>query len=348
MDPKKTLPIIVVIGALLVGCQTSPAVLEEPILADTDLIPEGMSADQVATLSSLEQVDDYPLYTMTYTADYSDLGAGSGFLPGFQNQADWACSLFAVYGDPDDMLFGRNFDWDFSPGLLLYTDPEDGYASVSMVDIHYLGFGHDDAYGLTDLPLEDLERLLSSPYLPFDGLNEAGLAVGMAAVPDGNMAPDPEKETIDSLLVIRKILDEAATVEEAVQIIRSYNIDWEGGPPLHYLVADDSGRSALIEFSRGKIIVLENQEDWQMATNFLVSEALADSATQYWRYGMISERLDESGGRINSGEAMTLLEDVSQNNTQWSVVYRITPGEVRIAMGRDYSRIHQFDFWPAK
>ena len=58
------------------------------------------------------------------------------------------------------------------------------------------------------------------PALPFDGMNERGLVVGMAAVPDGNMPPDPGKETIDSLQVIRRMLDQASTVDEAVAIMQ--------------------------------------------------------------------------------------------------------------------------------
>jgi Flp pilus assembly protein TadD len=33
------------------------------------------------------------------------------------------------------MFYGRNFDWDFSPALLLFTNPPDGYASVSRGDL---------------------------------------------------------------------------------------------------------------------------------------------------------------------------------------------------------------------
>ena len=54
--------------------------------------------------------------------------------------ANWTCSLFAALGDDQEFKFGRNFDWEYSPGLLLFTNPLDGYASVSMVDIAYLGF----------------------------------------------------------------------------------------------------------------------------------------------------------------------------------------------------------------
>jgi hypothetical protein len=340
--------ILLIIAALLVGCQSSPVVLEEPPIVDPALIPEGMSVEEAATLISLEQVDDFPLYSMVYQADYSSPGIASGSLLGFYHQADWACSLFAVFGNQDEMLFGRNFDWDFSPGLLLFTDPADGYASVSMVDLYYLGFGEERAQGLTDLPLEDLENLLIAPFLPFDGLNEAGLAVGFAAVPDRGREQDPAKETIDSLMVVRKILDGAATVEEAAAIIQEFNINWGSGPALHYLVADASGRSVLIEFSKDEILILENQDPWQAATNFLVSEARGEPAAQCWRYGLITERLENSLGELSGEEAMALLEAVAQPNTQWSVVYGSSAGEVRIAMGRDYSEIHRFPFIPGQ
>ncbi len=339
---------LLISAALLVGCQSSPVALDESPVVDPALIPEGMSVEEVATLISLEQVDDFPLYTMVYQADYSSPGITSGSLPSLYHQADWACSLFAVFGNQDEMLFGRNFDWDFSPGLLLFTDPTDGYASVSMVDLYYLGFGEERAHGLTDLPLEDLENLLIAPYLPFDGLNEAGLAVGFAAVPDRGMEQDPAKERIDSLMVVRKILDGAATVEEAAQIVQAFNIEWGSGPALHYLVADASGRSVLIEFSKDEILMIENQEPWQAATNFLVSEAQGEPAAQCWRYELITERLENSQGELSGEDAMALLEEVAQANTQWSVVYGISAGEVRIAMGRDYSEIHRFPFVPGQ
>jgi hypothetical protein len=57
---------------------------------------------------------------------------------------------------------------------------------------------------------------------------------------------------------------------------------------------------------------------------------------------VISERLEHNRGEITADQAMALLEDVAQQNTQWSVVYEISAGNVWIAMGRDYSSIHLF------
>ena len=210
---------------------------------DSTLTP---NEEETATLLSLEQVNDYPLYTMHYFGTYAgearsyrpvDLSKPTIALTQTSCRVTWGCSLFAALGDEKNRLFGRNFDWQFSPALLLFTDPLDGYASVSMVDIEYLGFEGDRSRNLTDLPLAERQSLLDAPSLPFDGMNEKGLAIGMAAIPAEDMPYDPQKRTIDHLEIIREILDHAGTVDEAIDIFKSYNIDM-GNVPLHGLLKD--------------------------------------------------------------------------------------------------------------
>jgi len=304
--------------------------------------PAGLTPDQVAALQSLEKVDGYPLYTMRDTGAYDQLPPPPVSTAGPAAPA-WSCSLLAALGDPAGMLYGRNFDWDYSPALLLYTDPPDGYASVSMVDIAYLGFTGQRAATLLDLPLEELVPLLYAPILPFDGMNEAGLAVGMAAVPASAMPSDPDKETLDSLRVIREILDHAATVDEALAILGSYNIDWGSGPPLHYLVADRAGQAALVEFYQGEMVVFPNEAPWHAATNYLRAAAGPSPRGQCGRYDRIAARLAETEGQLSGAAALELLADVAQPGTQWSVVYGLTTGAVSVCMGRAYETVHSWD-----
>ncbi len=351
---------------LLVGCRVptstpippaatpTPSSTSIPTTAPTvEKRADGLSAEEAATLSSLEQVDDYPLYTMHYYGAYDQQVASAEGIEGLVSanprrpnpaalSPAWACSLFAALGEADNMLYGRNFDWEYSPALLLFTDPPEGYASVSMVDIAYFGFGGSKAGGLTDLPLTRRRELLRAPFMPFDGMNERGLTIGMAAVPPGQMRPDPDKETIGSLMVIRKMLDQAGDVDEAVAILQSYNIDMGGGPPLHYLIAAPSGRSVLVEFYQGQMIVIPNERPWHMATNFLRASAGESAAGRCRRYDKLNRQLTQAEGQISTPKAIDLLAEVSQEGTQWSVVYKMNSGDVNVIMGRQYGNLHTF------
>jgi hypothetical protein len=88
--------------------------------------------------------------------------------------------------------------------------------------------------------------------------------------------------------------------------------------------------------------VFENNQPWHSATNFLLSAFEDPKNGHCWRYDKINARLNEVNGLLDWKAAMDLLADVSQSNTQWSIVYQMAYGEVNISMGRDYEIIHTF------
>ena len=356
---------LALIVLLLVACgpplPISTQVRTTRAVASTDDPLLSKSEREAATLSSLEQVDDYPLYTMRYYADYNQRAAAADRADGVwashvetlqepvgermtvgEPVPSWACSLFAALGDAENMLYGRNFDWRFSPALLLFTDPPDGYASVSMVDIAYLGFEGARAGTLTELSLAERQSLLDSPFWPFDGMNERGLVVGMAAVPESEVPYDLGKEAIDSLVVMREMLDHAGNVDQAVAILQSYNVEWDGGPALHYLIADSSGRSVLVEFYEGELVLIPGEAPWHLATNHLRATADDSGSSGCPRYDKMHHRLSEAQGRLATPEAIDLLAEVAQGGTQWSIVYGMSTGQVDVIMGRKYGEVHVF------
>ncbi len=351
VNMKRRLPQIFILLVLLGGCMPLPSPAPTAPAATEPANNQPLTEDEIATLSSLERLDDYPLYSLHYQGDYdlpsiseTNAALARGYAAGDPSSSTsaWGCSLFAALGDPQKPLYGRNFDWNFSPALLLFTDPPDGYASVAMVDMEYLGFEPQQLLDLTDLTLEARQPLLYAPALPFDGMNEMGLAVAMAAVPPGDMQPDPQKHTVGELGVIRLVLDHAASVDEAVEILGSYNIDM-GEVPIHYLIASANGESALVEFYQGEMHVFRNENPWQLATNFLVAGTDGQPQGQCPRYDHISQRLQALEGRSTVEEALSILDEVSQGtagsetSTQWSVVYDMSAGEVHIVMGQKFA-----------
>ena len=110
---------------------------------------------------------------------------------------------------------------------------------------------------------------------------------------------------------MRLVLDRAASVDEAIAIFRHAAVDFTGGPPLHYMVADATGAGAVIEYVRGRVHVLRDQ---RVMTNFvLTGDAPADDRYRTPRRG--------SG----STDALRLLERVKQPHTRWSVAYDLAP-----------------------
>jgi hypothetical protein len=335
------LMILFVLLLLLIACSvTTPVATITPTstaMPTKDL--SGLSPDVTITLSSLTMLDDYPFYVMHYVGQY-DYPQIRSTLP---TGTEFSCSLFAALGETGDMFYGRNFDWDFSPALLLFTNPPDGYASVSMVDLTFLGIDSIAARTLTDLPLAERTALLEAPSMPFDGMNEYGLTIGMAALPDGYLDDasfDPSRPTIGSIGIIRQALDHARDVDEAVMLFQQYNIDFAGGPPIHYLIADPTGKAILIEFYQGEMIQLPNEDPWHLATNHMCYLAEGDGGCP--RYHTISERLTTLNGQLDPGSTMQLLSDVKQSVTQWSSVYNMTNGDINVAISGFYDTAYKF------
>ena len=88
--------------------------------ASPEIAPEefGLTSNEVASLASLEEVDDYPLHVMhRYAPEPLVSAAADRTRAGSAQAHGWGCALFAAVADQSSMVFGRNFDWEFSPAL---------------------------------------------------------------------------------------------------------------------------------------------------------------------------------------------------------------------------------------
>ncbi|MEU8332758.1 linear amide C-N hydrolase [Micromonospora sp. NPDC048839] len=327
---RRTLPAVAAALLLaLTSCATSgpagPSHVGSPAATPAASRQDAAQAEQ--TMASLRRVDDLPLYEMTYVGAY-DPTVGTDAAP----PSPFGCSLFVAAGDPARPLFARNFDWDANPALVLRTDPPDGYAAVSLVDISYLGVGAD--------PAGD-RRLLDAPLLPFDGMNERGLAVGLAADDAATARPVAGRPTVGSVRILRLVLDRAATVDEAVAVFTRHNLDFDGGPPLHYLLADASGASAVVEFVDGEMRVERGTGGWQALTNVPVAGVPEQRRREDRRYGQIAAVLTDAGAVVDADAAHRILAAVRQGHTRWSVTYGLRSGEVRLITAGGGERRYQ-------
>ena len=321
--------------------------------------------NELRSLMSLEKVDKYGMYQMTY---YGDYGFDEFLEVGARNDADIeafvtkrllkglpinlgvtgdGCTAFVVKNESGDILFGRNFDFLYAPSLQLYTAPNNGYASVSTVNLAFAGYSGDN---LPDGSFFNTFLTLAAPFLPFDGMNEKGLAIALLAVPKAEVPYNPDKITLNTTTAIRLVLDKAATVEEAIELLKQYNIYFSGGIECHYLIADASGHSVIVEYVNQELCVVESETEYQIASNFIAYNGLniGEGFTEFERYDRVQNAIEENDGILEVSGAIQLLADVGVfdgdiDKLQWSVLYNLTTGKGGIFANRKTNNIIEFN-----
>ncbi len=271
-----------------------------------------MFGGELKTLGTIEKIDDYPLYTMDYAADYGleeflEQGGASNdaelidfvvsrLLKGLPIQIelpDLACSTFNAETPEGEALFGRNFDLEFSPGMMVRTTPKDGYASISMVNLAFIGYGEDK------LPEDFASSIVSlaAPFAPLDGVNEKGLAVGVLLIDTEATHQETERVDITTTTAIRLMLDRCATVDEAVDLLSQYDMHASGNRCYHFQIADASGDSVVVEYIDNETRLVEpGEEGYQAATNFLLTPGDYDFGGGQDRYETVMSALDAADG----------------------------------------------------
>lgn len=278
-------------------------------------------------------------------------------------ESDIGCASFTAVTESGDRLFARNYDFAKTNVCITLTNPGgDRHASFSTVDLKYLGLD-------TEKNVEGLMNkitCLAAPYVPLDGINDAGVSCSILMTYQGepennNAVPtdqnDPGKDDITSTTMLRMILDYADDVDEAVELIKQYNLHDSANTSFHYMIADATGKSAILEWVNGtdatdndgskrELVVTyntgddnigekEGASDFQWVTNFIIQPNYYNSDEEKAgldRYDQIYSDLSATNGVVkDEWAAMDILETVGRRSwipgTVWtvhSVVYNLT------------------------
>ena len=279
-------------------------------------------------------------------------------------ETDIGCSSFIAQTPSGDILFGRNYDFDKTNVCLTFCDPVEGrHKSFSTVDLNYVGMDID-----SDVEsLMDKITCLAAPYAPLDGINDAGVSCGIFMSYQGEQTvatnqQDAAKDNITSTTMLRMILDYADNVDEAVELVQKYNLHDSANTSFHYMIADATGKSAILEWvpadgvtdgedndgSARTLNVIYNDDPmydevrssdafkYQTITNFIITPGYYDDAEAegpgYDRYTYINSQLAEVDGVVaDEKAAMDILQAVGRRTwnggggvTVHSVVYNLT------------------------
>ncbi|MBQ9082114.1 MAG: linear amide C-N hydrolase [Clostridia bacterium] len=254
-----------------------------------------------------------------------------GLLKMDMSAPDIGCASFTAKTPDGDVLFGRNYDFAKTNTCIIFTEASEGrHATISTADLQFVGV--DTETGITSLM--DKVLSLAAVYAPLDGINDAGVSCGIYMTYQGDKTvatnQNTDKPDFTSTTLLRLILDYADNVEEAVQIASTYDLHDSANTSYHYMVADASGKSAILEWVAGtdatdndgsarKLVVHYNDNDSyvgeaegnsasQWVTNFVVNPGYYDGCDPsakkgYDRYLKLQQELTDRNGVVADEDA---------------------------------------------
>ena len=310
------------------------------------------------TIGTLKEVDT-DLYRIHYRQDYhldkalsSNISTEQEFLdfisknfffgyPIEGNQDYIACSAFLTQNADGGYLTGRNFDYSETDLLAVYTTPRDGYASIAMAPLAALNI--DFSQGIEKADTVDKLATLAAPYMCADGMNEKGLTVSALDLTPVKIRQNTGKPKLPTMLAIRLLLDRAATVDEAVALLRQYDFYSISKYAQHLFISDAQGNAVVVEWAMNNVLG-ETSRGFEMqviespvCTNFWMSQ-VPEFKGQCKRFDTITQRLTDQP--INTQEdAMSHLEAASVGWTEWSCVYHMSDFSVDVSLDTQYDKV---------
>ena len=235
-----------------------------------------------------------------------------------------ACTTFFLH-EAGLALFGRNYDWVTGEGMLMVN--KRGMMKTSITAAPNRPATWESRFGSVTFNQYGRE-------FPTGGMNEAGLIVELLWLEETKYPDAGQKPAVGILEWIQYQLDRASSVAEVLQYANEIRI--ASRIPLHFLVADRNGRAATVEYLDGKLVahtgatlpvpVLANSTYESSLQHFKQGTSRENgpaysSLDRFATAATMIKNFREKRVKNPTGYAFEILRNVSQPNTQWSIVY---------------------------
>ena len=326
--------------------------------------------ESIKTIKKLTEYNDYNLYSIEIKYDYNidkvtPIVEGeisdqqmmeltfADALPGVELELEipnYGCSAFTMPND-EKFLFGRNYDFSFdASALLVRCNPKNGYKSIGFAALNHIYNNNPE------ISMETKALCLISPYICLDGINEKGLGIAVLTQTSKPTIQKTGKPILLTTVLIRLILDKAKTTEEAIKLIKQYDILSTSGRDYHFYITDKTGDGRVVEFDPEKEERPMVVTKFKAATNFYgmyIDKVKPNRVNGI--YGKGKERYDSIMDVINNGgngitDVWKALKASAQDpnpediasNTQWSIAYDLDKLECEIVLRRHWDDILRF------
>lgn len=267
-----------ILCAIAIACGNPKS--DSPICSHTEPVPVAPNATNG---------DEY-LYTITFN-DLDFFAAGEVIKKFYEvNEVKPSgCSSVRI-----GKYYGRNLDYyvNKNADFIIHTPAsENRFASIGMSADYPLCLKESVENGT--LSEEDYAAIA---YYMTDGINEKGVAINGNVVPCGECSrttgTNPGAPAVVTNGVVRYVLDHAASVDDAIELLKDINIvvPSEAKFPFeeHWMISD-ANKTVCVEIWNNELVVVEDN----VMTNFYVSHPDTEMGIGHERYEILKAHLDE-------------------------------------------------------
>lgn len=330
---------------------------------------------RLKTIFSMKRItnysDDYNLYTVDIKYNYSlekiinygiendqssiDAITKESFplLPIKIKAPSFGCTAFTLKDNNDNVHMGRNYDFmNNTSAMLVRCTPKNGYKSVAFAALDNI------SANVPEKSLKNKFAVLTSPFICLDGINEKGVSIAVLTLDSKPTRQNTGKPTIATPMAIRFVLDRASTTEEAVNLLKQYDMYATSGRDYHFYITDSKGDGRVVEYdchSKERKMV-DTKTD--VVTNFfmLYKDKVKPNCKNgiyghgKERYDIVNSVLDCEKDNYTDKTVEQALKLASQepsdeptSNTQWSIDYNNTNLTAKIALRRRWTDWQTYD-----
>lgn len=258
---------------------------------------------------------------------------------------DFGCSTLTVRTPEGGVLMGRNFDFTSATGVIMHTIPDNGYESITTFNVEFFGFGDD----YKPEGFQNQYMALAVLFCALDGINEKGFA--LADLVAGDKVETHQrtgKPALTTTTAARYLLNKAASVDEALELLRGIDMNSDIGIAHHYAMADASGRSVVVEYVDNEMVVTEAPA----VANHYICKAKHNVGLLEGdhRYDQLCQRFDKASGVMTEAELTDAIESVSQPEvagkflgTAWTMVMDLKNPSVTYYSRRHFDKPFRFE-----
>ncbi|MDO4640254.1 MAG: linear amide C-N hydrolase [Neisseria sp.] len=230
------------------------------------------------------------------------------------------CTTYAINGS---RLFGQNYDFYFGHGYVVLNPS--GINKFTLLDPMQKTLRWTSRYASLTFNQFGCE-------FPIGGMNEKGLVVAMMFDEDGDFPPKPLSSGLNELQWIQYQLDNFGSIEEVYANVES-TLPFAQFMPLHYSLADSTGRSLVMECVEGRPVIHQYQT-YHVLTNTnhkktiqaaqlpFIQPIASERDISVARYRLLAQALSSINDKVTVQQAFHLLDKVAFTNQSDNIGYQ--------------------------